>query len=153
MSVVYIDTSALVKYYITEIGSDWIRTLLENPTSSVFTSLLTSIEAVCAFARRRRERMLSSDDHAQLLKVFHHDFVYHYNVLGVESVVIDKARQLANRQPLRAYDAVHLATACLLNEKLLRTDKSPLTFVCVDEQLNGIAPAEGLLAENPNHYP
>lgn len=71
MSVVYVDTSALVKYYITEYGSNWIRALLENPTSSAFTSLLTSIEAICAFARRRRGSMLSSDDHDRLLNFFH----------------------------------------------------------------------------------
>jgi predicted nucleic acid-binding protein len=153
VNIVYIDTSALVKYYIAEIGSDWIRTLLEDPTSSAFTSLLTNVEAACAFARRRRENMLSLDDHDQLLAVFQHDFMYHYNVLGVESVVIDKAKQLANQHPLRAYDAVHLATSCLLNEELLRTNNSRITFVCSDEQLNGIARAEGLVVENPNSHP
>jgi predicted nucleic acid-binding protein len=67
VSVVYFDTSALVKCYIAEVGSDWVRMLLENQTSSVFTSLLTVIEAACTFARRQREGMLSSDDHHQLL--------------------------------------------------------------------------------------
>ena len=67
--------------------------------------------------------------------------------------MIDKANQLANQQPLRAYDAVQLVTAWLLNEELFRTDKPALTFVCADEQLNAIALAEGVLTENPNHYP
>ena len=60
---------------------------------------------------------------------------------------------VANRQPLRAYDAVHLATAWLLNEELLRAGQPPLTFVCADDRLMTIAQAEGLLTDNPNHHP
>jgi predicted nucleic acid-binding protein len=153
VSVSYFDTSALVKGYIAERGSGWIRTLLENQDPNAFTSLMTAVEAACTFARRQREGVLSSDDHHQLLIVFDYDFAYRYNVLGVEPIVIDTARQMANRQPLRAYDAVHLATAWLLNEELLRADKSPLTFVCADERLIAIAQAEGLLTDNPNHHP
>jgi predicted nucleic acid-binding protein len=142
MSVAYFDTSALVKCYITELGSDWARTLLENERPNVFTSLMTAVEAACTFARRQREGVLSSDDHHQLLIVFDYDFAYRYNVLGVEPIVIDTARH-----------AVHLATAWLLNEELLRAEKSSLTFVCADERLIAIAQAEGLLTDNPNHHP
>jgi predicted nucleic acid-binding protein len=153
VSVAYLDTSALVKGYIAELGSDWVSTLLENQDPNVFTSLIAAIEAACTFARRQREGLLTSDDHHQLLIVFDYDFTYRYNVLDVGPVMIDTARQMANRQPLRAYDAVHLATAWLLNEELLRADKSPLTFVCADERLIAIAQAEGLLTDNPNHHP
>ena len=76
------------------------------------------VEAACTLARRQHRGLLSSDDHHELFTVFDYDLAYRYNVLGVEPVVIDKARQMANRQPLRAYDVVHLATAWLLNEDL-----------------------------------
>ena len=153
MSVAYFDTSALVKCYIAELGSDWTKTLSENPDTNVFTSLVTAIEVACTFARRQREGLLSSDDHHQLLLAFDYDFAHRCNVLDVEPIVIDAARQMANRQPLRAYDAVHLATAWLINEELLRADKSPLTFVCADERLIAVAQAEGLRTDNPNHHP
>ena len=152
MSVAYFDTSALVKGYIAERGSGWIRTLLQDQDPIVFTSHMTAIEAACTFARRQREGLLSSDDHHQLVIAFDYDFAYRYNVLGVEPFVIDAARQMANRQPLRAYDDVHLATAWLLNEELLRADKSPLMFVCADERLIALVQAEGLLTDNPNHH-
>lgn len=144
------DSSALVKGYITEVGSEWIRTLLEDQTNSIFTSILTIIEAACTFARRQREGMLSSKDHSQLLTVFDYDFAYRHNVLDVVPVVISTARVMANRHPLRAYDAVQLATAWLLNQDLLGTDKPPLTFICADDRLIAIAQAEGLLTANPN---
>jgi predicted nucleic acid-binding protein len=143
----------LVKHYITEVGSDWVRALLVDQTPTVFTSLLTVIEGVCTFARRQREGMLSPEDHHQLLTVFDYDFTYRYNILDVEPVVIDAARRMANRHPLRAYDAVQLATAWLLNQDLLKTDRPPLTFICADDRLITVAQAEGLQTDNPNHHP
>jgi predicted nucleic acid-binding protein len=96
--------------------------------------------------------MLSSEDYHQLLAVFDYDVAYHYKLLTVEPVVVDTARQLATRHPLRAYDAVQLATAWLLNQQLMRTAKAPLTFVGADDRLIAVAQAEGLLTDNPNHH-
>ena len=153
MSVAYLDTSALVKRYITEVGSEWVRTLLREPTTYTFTSLLTVIEGVCAFARRRREGMLSQGDHRRILDAFDYDVTYRYSVLEVEPRAIDAARQLANRNPLRAYDALHLATAWLLNQDLVDSGQLPLTFGCADDHLLDIAQSEGLVAANPNRHP
>ena len=154
MSIAYLDTSALVKQYVMEIGSDWIRTLLRTGrTPTVFTSHLTVVEAICAFARRRREGTLSPEDHAQMLTSFEYDSKYLYNVLAVEPAVIQTAQRLANQHPLRAYDAVQLASAWLANERLVQAGRPPLTFVCADDRLLGIAQAEGLLADNPHHHP
>ena len=97
--------------------------------------------------------MLSADDHRQVLTVFDYDLTYHYAVLDVKPEVIDAARQLADRHPLRAYDAVHLATAWLLKQGSVDSDDPPLTFVCADERLTAIAQAEGLTTENPNNHP
>jgi predicted nucleic acid-binding protein len=152
VSTVYFDTSALVKHYISEVGSDWVRALLTHQAPTVFTSLLSNIEGVCTFARRQREGMLSAEDHRQLLTVFDYDFTYRYNILGVEPLVMDTARRMANQHPLRAYDAVQLATAWLLNQDLLNTGKLPLTFICADERLITVAHAEGLRTDNPNHH-
>ena len=126
VSTIYFDTSALVKRYIAEVGSGWVRALLDVQSPIVFTSLLTVIEGVCTFARRQREGMLSPEDHRQLLIVFDYDFAYRYNILDVETMVIDTARQMANRHPLRAYDAVQLATAWSLNQDLVNDGEAPL---------------------------
>ena len=76
-----------------------------------------------------------------------------YHIVDVAPVIIDAACQLANKHPLRAYDAVQLATACLANQGLLGAGKPPLTFVCADDRLISIAQIEGLLTENPNRHP
>jgi predicted nucleic acid-binding protein len=71
VTIAYLDTSALVKQYVIEVGSDWIRTLVKpDRTPTVFTSHLTVVEAVCAFARRRREGVLSAEHHTRILTSF-----------------------------------------------------------------------------------
>lgn len=153
VTVAYLDTSALVKRYIAEVGSGRVRALLNAPTTRAFTSLLTAVEGTCTFARRRREGMLSPEDHGHVRDAFDYDLKYRYRVLQIEQTVIDTARHMANRNPLRAYDAVQLATAWLLNRDLVDAGQPPLTFVCADDRLIDVAQAEGLLTDNPNHYP
>jgi len=154
MSISYPETSALVKHYVVEVGSDWIRTLLKpDRTPTVFTSHLTVVEAVCAFARRRREGVRSPEHHARILTSFDYDAKYLYNLLAVAPAVVHTARSMADQHPLRAYDAVQLASAWLANEKLVQARRPPLTFICADERLLAVAQAEGLRTDNPNHHP
>ena len=154
MSIVYLDASALVKQYIAESGSAWVRSLLIFTWSpTVFISCLTVVEAACAFARRQREGTLLSESYAHVLTAFDYDITYRYNVLDVTPAVIDTARRLAERHSLRAYDAVQLATALLADRRLVETRQSPLTFICADEHLTTVAQSEGLLTDNPNHHP
>ena len=62
-------------------------------------------------------------------------------------------RRLANLHPLRAYDAVQLATAWSLNRDLVNDGEAPLTFICADDRLLAVAQVEGLRTDNPNHHP
>lgn len=154
MSVAYLDTSALLKRYVTETGSDWVRAYLTSTTApAVFMSYLTVVEATCAFARRLRDGTLLPADHATAVQAFDYDITYRYNLVDITPVTIDAARRLANQHPLRAYDAVQLATAWLSNQELLSAGEQPLTFVCADDRLIAVAQTEGLLTDNPSHHP
>jgi hypothetical protein len=84
---------------------------------------------------------------------FDYDFQYRYDVIAVESVVVDTARRMADLHPLCAYDAVQLASAWLANQRVVGAGRPPLTFVCADEDLLSVAQVEGLLIENPNDHP
>ena len=154
VNVAYFDTSALLKQYVTETGSGWVRAYLATlPAPAVFTSSLTTVEATCAFARRLRNGTLAPSPHAAVIRAFEYDIAHRYNLLDVMAITLETARQLVKQHPLRAYDAVQLATALLLNQDLLNSNDEPLAFVCADDRLIGIAQAEGLLTENPNHHP
>jgi predicted nucleic acid-binding protein len=153
LSVAYLDTSALLKRYVVEIGSDWMRTFLFSETPpTVFTSHLSVVEATCAFARRLRDGTLTPEIHGRALLAFDYDITYRYHLLDVMPATIETARRLANEHPLRAYDAVQLSTAWLLHQELVGSGRPPLTFVCSDDQLVTVAQAVGLGTENPNLY-
>ncbi len=153
MEFAYFDTSALVKRYVAEVGSPWVNSLLTFPrTLTIFTSQLTVVETTCAFSRRRREGTLSSKNYEDLLAAFNYDTAYRYIVADVMQVTVDTACELSGTHPLRAYDAIHLATALLLNGEIIRNNKPPLTFICADNRLLEIAQAENLRTENPNDH-
>ena len=84
VTVAYFDTSALLKRYVTEIGSNWVNAFLSSPNvPAVFTSHLTVVEATCAFARRLREGNLSASDHRTILLAFNYDITNKYNIIDL----------------------------------------------------------------------
>jgi hypothetical protein len=81
-----------------------------------------------------------------------YELEHRYSTLRITPQLIDRACRLADRRPLRAFDAVHLAAAWLLNRNLLASGHTPLTFICADVRLLEIAEAEDLLTEDPNDH-
>ena len=57
------------------------------------------------------------------------------------------------RYPLRAYDAVQLASALLTRDTLQTIGLPPLTFLAADDRLLAVAQAEGLATDNPSAHP
>jgi predicted nucleic acid-binding protein len=52
VSAIYMDTSALVKRYVSEVGSDWVNALLDGQQALIsLTSHLAVTEDICTFAR------------------------------------------------------------------------------------------------------
>ena len=74
-------------------------------------------------------------------------------MLSVHREIIERAGQLTMLYPLRAYDAVHLATALHTAMRLSEVDLPAPVFVSADETLLTAARAEELRAENPNDHP
>jgi predicted nucleic acid-binding protein len=66
--------------------------------------------------------------------------------------VIDTASALLERHPLRAYDAIHLATALGAQQFLTEQNYPGLLFLSADDRLNRAATAEGLEVDDPNAH-
>ncbi len=67
MPIYYLDSSAIVKRYVTETGSVWIRNLCQNSSYAVFISELALPEVGSAFARRyTQQHVLRAYDAVQL---------------------------------------------------------------------------------------
>jgi hypothetical protein len=150
----YADTSALVKRYVDEEGSAWLRATLDaQPPPSIVVVHLLLVEVTSALTRRMREGILTLPEYTQIQNAFRHDCLNDYEIVVAVGEIIDQANRLLEAHRLRAYDAVHLAAAVVTNRQLLDNELDPLTFLCADERLNSAASAIGLAVENPNHHP
>jgi predicted nucleic acid-binding protein len=69
------------------------------------------------------------------------------------SYLRDDTGDLCRFHRLRAYDAVQLACALEVRNKLAALGILAPTFVSADTELLNIAKAEGLIIENPSVYP
>jgi uncharacterized protein len=152
MAAIYLDTSALLKRYVSETGSDRVNFLFTPGGSTIaLISQIAVVEATCAFARRLREGSLALSEYSATITAFNHDTQYDYVLLEITPQVIHTACQLGERHPLRAYDAIQLAAASLANRSLINGGQDPLLFICADDRLNTVAEAEGLQTDNSNH--
>lgn len=154
MGLYFLDSSALVKRYVTEVGSGWIDQIFDPGASNqLIIARITWVEVLSALARRQREGNLAPDDTAQAIRAFRFDLDTRYRTVEMDALLVDAAGDLVMRHPLRAYDAVQLASALRVQQGLAQVQVPPLTFVCADDRLIAIAQAEGLSANNPNHHP
>ena len=151
MSVLFLDSSALAKRYITETGSAWIRIITARSAHNrIIVARIAWVEVLSAFARRQRESSLTPADVTQAIQNLHYDLDTQYQVAEVTRSLSETAGELVLRHPLRAYDAMQLAAALQIHVALSQVNAAPLLFVSADDRLVAAAQAEGLLAENPN---
>jgi predicted nucleic acid-binding protein len=149
----YLDASALVKRYVNEEGSDWLRATIDPARSQLlFTSRMTIVEVISAFARRVRDGSLTLEEFASARDLFRGDCLDEYQIMPPTIAVIDSASFLLERHPLRAYDAIHLATALGAQQFLADQNYPALTFLSADDRLNQAAVAVGLAVDNPNTH-
>jgi len=150
--VYYLDTSALVKQYVDEAGSAWLRDLIASGSAVLIISHVLVVEIISAFNRRLREDSVTPGDYARMVNVFDSDLQTRYQVVCFDDSIVELARELLERYPLRAYDAVHLASALAMHRTLVQTNQPGVTFLCADDRLLDSAEAEGLMVDNPSRH-
>jgi hypothetical protein len=150
----YADSSVLVKRHVNEVGSAWIRALTDpRRGNTMATARLSVVEVFSALNRRRREARLSDTDYADIVTEFTTVCTTEYELIELTPTVVDQARSLLERYPLRASDAAQLASALTVNSALQIAGLVPLTLLAADDRLLDAARAEGLATDNPNRYP
>jgi len=156
MGALYLDSSAVVKIYIPEIGSPWVRLLAEAVTpegeweNEIALAKIGIVEIVAAITKRRQMKDITAEQQKRFIANFLDDCVGRFSKFDADDGIIRLAVDLAQRHPLRGYDAVHLATAIVLNRALVASKLPPLTFISADDVLCEAAKEEGLPTENPN---
>ncbi|MDQ2996858.1 MAG: type II toxin-antitoxin system VapC family toxin [Chloroflexota bacterium] len=153
MTTYYLDTSALSKRYVQETGTPWIRALVDPTVShTLLLARITMVELYSALARRRREGTVPIEDYRVATQAFASHSATAYEFVELDLPVVELGQALLERHPLRAYDAIQLASALVANRVIISANLAALVFLSADDRLNSIATVEGLLVDNPNIY-
>jgi predicted nucleic acid-binding protein len=130
----YLDTSSLVKLYVTEIGSDDVRETVDQATI-VATSIVAYPETRAALARLRRDGELSPSKFATAKRDFERQWP-EYLALDVTAPLSREAGEFAERYALRGFDALHLASFAAVARRAGAPDTR---FSSFDDRLNKAA--------------
>jgi predicted nucleic acid-binding protein len=136
--MLYLDTSALVKRYINEAGSDLVNDLFAE-ARGIATGVISRVETAAAFAKAARIGILDREHAWQALQDFRAEWP-DYIRLPVSEATVVKGDQLAWELNLRGYDSVHLAVASTWEDTL----REEVVLVTFDQQLWQAAQQVGL---------
>ncbi|MFZ0886940.1 MAG: type II toxin-antitoxin system VapC family toxin [Candidatus Binataceae bacterium] len=134
----YFDTSALIKRFIEEAGSKQVEALIEADPR-LATSRVAYAEVHAGLARKLREGAMTAGAHRRTSRLFESDWRAYIRVDLVDPLLA-LVRDLVQRHPLRAFDAIHLASAIRLQEQL----GDDIRLVAADVRLLAAAKIEGL---------
>lgn len=154
MALVYLDTSALAKRYVPEVGSEWVVRLCQREPAAI--SLIAIPELASAFARRTREGALSAQQRDTLFQAFLRDLRAFVVVEPIQAIVQQAATLLFMTPPsirLRTLDALHVASARLAFARARRHGVATGSFITADRALLDAANWAGLPTLNPEDYP
>jgi predicted nucleic acid-binding protein len=136
----YFDASALVKRYVDETGRRDVLRLLRR--HNVVTSAIVPVELRSALRRRISERTLDEERVPEVLKRVATERGF-WTLVEVSSDVLAAAETLVATHPLRALDAIHVASAQLFAGRIAVPD---LVFVSADARQTTAAAALGMTA-------
>jgi uncharacterized protein len=150
LTAYFIDTSALAKRYLNELGSHWLLSwILPTSGNVIVVSELVYAEMFSLLARRQRERGISVSARDVLQAQFMLDMGEEYLLVPLDLPVFTISQRLLNTYPLRALDAIQLASAIHASQIL----RVPLIFISADRNLLNAASAEGFTIDDPNAHP
>jgi len=152
--IYFCDSSALVKRYIAEAGTGWMRFILQTARrGEVLVAKVTGVEMIAAFARKQRMDEITFADYVAAVADFQADYWHQYIKIQLTNQIVQLGMRFAEAHGLRGYDAIQLASAFNTDTRLKQAGLQALTFVSADNRLCTAAIAEGILTENPNSHP
>jgi uncharacterized protein len=154
--MLYVDSSALSKRYLQEPGSPELAIKLQEAGKAkdpVLTSFLTYAEIHTVLGRKLRDGSLLPAEYHFAVTQFDSDWRTYFVLVEVSQLVLSLVPELVKRHPLKASDAVQLASAFWAAQAAgLRTQKSAQrarVFATSDKQLAAAAEYEQFEVFNP----
>jgi predicted nucleic acid-binding protein len=136
--ILYLDTSALVKLYVAEAGTEAVAAAAERATALV-TVRITYAEAHAAFAQHARTKGLGSGALRRVVRQLDEEWSQ-YSIVEVTDALVRRAGVLAERHRLRGWDAVQMSAAL----DLRAAGATDVAFASFDVRLNHAARRERL---------
>ena len=136
--ILYCDTSALLKLYITEPDGDLVKAKLTE-AEAVVVCRIAWAEAHAALSRRAREVPEDAAVIEQVKQALATDWP-RYVLMEVNQALVVRAGEYADAFALRGYDSVQLAAAF----EASRIAQTPLCFACFEGRLNKAAKMLGM---------
>ncbi|HYH79157.1 MAG TPA: type II toxin-antitoxin system VapC family toxin [Longimicrobium sp.] len=146
--MLFLDTSALVKAYLDEPGSDVVRAIIKERRPFVYVSNHVALETLAAFASNLRRLHIQPKRYHRARAEFFRDFPGGFTVVEVPAEVVENAMELADTYRalgVGSIDLVHVATV----ERLAWANGGVPTIVCADRAMRNLAAAAGLGVFNP----
>jgi len=143
--ILFFDTSALVKFFHEEKGSEAVTRLIVSEENEIWISELTRIEFLSAIFRRFRNKEINDEQLKEVLRGFEEQIAF-FNIEPLGQAILREAEVLLVRygktRRLRALDAFQLGTFSLISE-------NNWVFVATDDTLCEIARDVGFETINP----
>lgn len=147
MALYYLETSALVKLYVREPGTERLLSIAARSSANSLVILsLSQVEFRSAVRRRERNGEIPAVVANQLLDLFKRHAESRLVRQAVTDYLIDLASALVDRHGLRAFDAIQLAGYLALKTSV--GAETPI-FVCADHGLLSAAELEGVPILDP----
>lgn len=153
MAVLFLDTSALVKHYHSETGSEGVNQLIDSADNRIIISRFALVEFHSALAKKVRSGVLTVAECEILMRRFRGDLRRRkYGIIRLLISHFRSAVQIIQEQGfgknVRTLDSLQLASA-VHSANQLRS----IHFVSADVELCQMAQREGLLVLNPASGP
>lgn len=136
--ILFCDTSALLKLYIVEAGSEALKARVVE-AEAVAVCRVEWAEAHAALSRRAREVPGDAPVIEQAKAALAQDWP-RFVVMEVDQALVERAGNYADTFALRGYDSIQLAAAFEAG----RIAQSPICFACFDARLNKAADVLGM---------
>ena len=125
----YLDTSALIKRYVEEVGSQEVENIWPANCHSLSSAALTYAEIYATFYRLNREGRISGKQLSILCREFEEDWKT-FAIIDFSSEVRKEVPNIISRCSLRGADLLHLASAISLKGQGL-----PIELITFDSRM------------------
>jgi predicted nucleic acid-binding protein len=141
--MMYFDSSALVKRYLKEDGTEKVNSLIASQRL-IATSKLAYPEILSTLTRKQREVEISRKDFKSVIAIFEKDWEKLF-IVEFHDELLKTIKELLGKYSLKGADTLHLSSAIWLG----RVTKTRVTFVASDATLLRAARSENLMIIDP----